>query len=255
MPFEEIHLLKPLLSEKFKGVIWKIELDAEHPIISVETRDAEQHITQFSSFNFSTGENLFKEISVEDSWHWGLDKVHKELTFLHSYVAEQNPEHKGIIALNKAGNIEWQQFNKSLYSITPNGLIVYDPKLQPRWYDLLNPQNGKTLQSNIKSFLELGHDITFPYPLLKEQIPSFLPDNIIGEIYFIAYNSKQYYAFHNLEENKLCQQLIISEGDKILLKDYLAKNIQKLNPEAFFISRGSLFCIRDEKREFVSYLV
>lgn len=256
MHSDDKYTLKPFLKEKFKGIIWKVVLDEEGPIVAIETRDAENHISQYSAFNFQTGECLFKEQSVEGSWLWSLDKVHRGLVFLHSYITEQSPEHKGIIALNQNGTIEWQHYNKTLYVVSMEGLVTYDPRLQPRRLELLKPEDGTLMGSNIQEYTSYEQEIVLP-DIIHHQagLPSFLPANIEGPVWGLSINNKNCYAYHLKTGDSLTQQLIISQDDTILIQDNLEQNIQKLNPEAFFISRHTLFCIRDEKREIVSYLV
>jgi hypothetical protein len=252
---QDKYILKPFLREKFNSIIWKIEIDTENDLIAIETRDSENRTAYFSAFNFAIATCLFKEVTVEQSWTWGLDRVANGFIYLHSYVAEQSPEHKGIIALNKLGQIGWQQFNKTLHAVSKEGLIVYDPKLQPRWLDLLQPETGTILKSNIKNYQPAEREILVPDLIYDLSIHPQLPQNIFGPIYFLQYNLKNCYAYHIKESENYIQQLLITQEDSILLKENLTPPIQKLNPEAFFITRGNLFCIRDEKREIVSYLV
>ena len=64
------YTLKPSLSETFKGIIWKVETDDDGPVVAIETRNIADRQASYSAFNYKTGECLFKEISVEESWSW-----------------------------------------------------------------------------------------------------------------------------------------------------------------------------------------
>ncbi len=252
---QDKYILKPFLKEKFNSIIWKIEIDTQNCILAIETRDVENREAYYSAFDFEKGEVLFKEVKVEDGWRWGLDRLSKGIVFLHSYVTDQSPEHKGIIALNKSGNIEWQHFNKTLHDVSNEGLIVYDPKMQPRWLELADAGTGQILKSNIKAYQVPDREILVPDAITDKQLHPLLPDETAGPIYFISYNGKSCYAYHLRVKENFLQQLLITQDDKVLVRENLTPVIQKLNPEAFFISRNNLFCIRDEKREIVSYLV
>ncbi|WP_256012563.1 DUF4905 domain-containing protein [Desertivirga xinjiangensis] len=256
MHSDDKYTLKPFLKEKFRGIIWKVVLDEQEPVIAVETRDPENHISEYSAYNFETGTCLFKEQSVEDSWLWSLDKAHEGLIFLHSYISEQSPEHKGIIALNRNGALEWQQYNKTLQAVSVDGLVTYDPRIQPRRLELLKPENGMPIANNIQHYTSYEQDIRLPDIINNsKELPSFFPANVEGPVWVLSIDDKNCYAYHIKKGGNLTQQLIISQGNNILIQDNLEENIQKLNPEAFFISRHNLFCIRGEKREIVSYLV
>ncbi len=248
--------IKPSLNEKFEGIIWKIEIDDKFPVVAIESRQADRHNTSFSAFNFETGECLFKEITVEDSWKWSLDRVSNNLVFIHSYLSEETPEHQGIIALDQRGTIKWQQHNKALHTIAEEGLIITDPKVQGKWFDILNAENGVLLKSFASNYTPVPRDIIVPdFIYDKALLPIPLPENTIGEIAFKAHNNKIIACYHVANGNSFTQKLLISQKDELLLEDNLAHNILKRNPEAFFISHNHLFCIRDEKREIVSYLV
>ncbi len=250
------YTVKLTLCEKFKGIIWKVETDSKLNIVAIETRDSENHTTAISAFDFSTGRCLFKELQVEDSWNWGLDRVAWGMVFIHGYTSEKSPEHKGIIALNERGEVAWQQHNKTLYTIGREGLIAYNPSVQPRTLELLSPYNGQMITYGIKEYDSVLRDIVVPEIVNKDAIrESLLSENISGPVLFASFNGRDIYSFHIATEKTFSQKLAIYEYDNIILSDIIAVNIQKFNPEAFFIEHNHLFCIRNNKQEFVSYLV
>ncbi|MGX5689609.1 DUF4905 domain-containing protein [Arcticibacter tournemirensis] len=250
------YTVKLTLCEKFKGIIWKVETDYKLNIVAIETRDAESHTTAISAFDFSTGRCLFKELQVEDSWNWGLDRVTSGIIFVHGYISEKSPEHKGIIALNELGEVAWQHYNKTLYTIAEEGLIAYNPSVQPRMLELLSPQNGQMIKYGIKEYNSVHRDIIVPVVVNQDALPDkSLAENIAGPILFAQFKGKDIFSFHMVNGNTFSQKLVVYEHDNIILNEFLAINIQKFNPEAFFIEHNHLFCIRNNKQEFVSYLV
>lgn len=248
--------LKPSLSETFEGIIWKVETDDTNSIIAIETRDIPGRRTHFSAFNYTTGECLFKEATVEDGWFWSIDRVYSGLVFLHSYVNESNPEHKGMIALNKGGEVQWQQFHKTLYDVSDKGLIVYNPKIQPKLFELIAADTGTTITTKVQEYLPLTRDILIPDVMNDVSfIQRLLPQNLVGPVLYTEFNNKLFLAFHLQTGTSYLQQLAVYHHESLLLQDNLSTDIQKMNPEAFFIQHGHLFYIRNNKREFVSYLV
>jgi len=244
------------LAETFNGIIWKIETDPKSQIIAIESRNISDRTTRFSAFNFATGECLFREAAVEDSWFWSLDKVYEGLIFLHSYVNESSPEHKGVIALNKRGNIEWQQHNITLYDILNEGLLVYNPRIQPRTFELLLHNTGKSIGKPQHEFNRITREILVPEIIDDlSEFNDFLPQNTVGPVFYLQHNQKDILAFHTATEKIFNQQLLVLQDKTVILKDFLARDIQKLNPEAFFIDQAYLFYIRNNKSEIVSYSV
>jgi hypothetical protein len=248
--------LQPILSEKFLGIIWKIETDHAESFIAIETRDIENRTTAFSAYNYQTGECLFKEITVEESWFWSLDRVSNGMFFLHSYVHESNPQHKGIIAINSSGKIAWQQFNKALHEVTAEGIVVYNPNIQPKTFELLKVTDGSTLLPKVESINPITRNIITPSWLVDDSlIKHLLPANTYGPISHCSFNEHEILAYHTQNGTLFDQMLRIYKDNMLRLEVKLASDIQKLNPEAFFIEGGQLFCIRNVKQELVSYLV
>src|SRR5690606_11169518 len=129
---------------------------------AVESRDAGSRQTAFSVFNYQTGKVLLKEIRTESDWWWSLDRLHDDILFLHGYLSDNSPEHKGISAVDVyTGSIKWQNFQLTLENISDEGLIVYNPMLQPRKLQLASPQTGKIFHS-IDTFNPLPRELVFP---------------------------------------------------------------------------------------------
>ncbi len=248
--------LQPILSEKFRGIIWKIETDHKEPYIAIETRDISNRTTAFSAYNYQSGECLFKEITVEDSWFWSLDRISNGMFFLHSYVHESNPQHKGIIAIEPSGETAWQQFNIALHEVTADGIVVYNPNIQPKTFELLNAIDGSVISAKVEIFNPVIRNIIAPTFVDDDSlIKHLIPPNTQGPILHCSFNNQEIIAYHTKNGTLFDQTLRIFKDDTLLLEVNLASGIQKLNPEAFFIEGGQLFCIRNMKQELVSYLV
>jgi|GEM_PF-651977 len=251
------YTLKPALQANFKGIIWKVETDPGNCIIAIETRDPKNRTASYSAFNFETGATLFKDVTVQDSWHWGLDRACHNFVYLHSYINEKTPEHKAIIALDTSGNIAWQIYNRTLDSAIADGLVVYNPAVQQKHYELLNPASGITEKSNINNFVPLGRNIYFPEitsdPYLLRRIEDM--GILVGPVSYLIHNSKECVSFHAAKNSILSQYLLILSKGNVIHEEILEHNIQKLNPEPFYIEQDHLFCIRNNKAEIVAYLV
>lgn len=251
------YTLKPSLQANFEGIIWKVETDPVNRIIAVETRNPENRTASYSAFNFETGAILFKDITVQDSWHWGLDKACHNFVYLHTYVNEKTPEHKAIIALDISGNIAWQIYNRTLDNVVSDGLIVYNPAVQQKQYELLNPASGLTERGNISSFVPLERDLYFPEITSDPAVIAKVNETgtLVGPVSFLAHNGKECISFHAEKDSILSQYLLILADGNVVHEEILERNIQKLNPEPFYIEQDHLFCIRNNKAEIVAYLV
>lgn len=251
------YTLKPALQAKFNGIIWKVVTDPVSSVIAIETRDPKNRTANFSAFNFDTGITFFKEISVQDSWNWGLDKACHGFVYLHSYLNEKTPEHKAIIAINESGYIAWEVYNRTLDNVSADGLIVYNPTVQQKRFELLNPASGVIENNHIDNPQFLSRNIYFPETTSN---PSFLKramekGTLVGSLYFLDHNGKECLSFHAVKDAILSLYLLIIDKGSLIHEEILEHNIQKLNPEPFYIEQDHLFCIRNNKQEIVSYLV
>lgn len=251
------YTLKPTLKANFKGIIWKVETDPTGHIVVVETRNPEDRTTYFSAFDFNRGKTLFFEISVSDGWNWGLDFVCHGYVYLHSYINDKTPEHKGIIALDRTGKIAWQVFNKALESVVDEGLIAYNPSIQQKQFELLDPATGQVTKQNIKQFKSFGRVAYFPEPTSSQERMKDLEDykSIVGPIFHLAHKDKDVYSFHVANGPSFSLYLVIKHMGNHVHEEILERDIQKLNPEPFYIEHSHLFCIRNNKSEIVAYLV
>ena len=135
-------------------------------------------------------------------------------------------------------------------------MVAYNPGMQPRQLELLNPEDGSYVK-NLSGYQSLVPEIIIPGIAQDAlEIPAEIDkNNVAGPVVFSLFNEKSIIAFHSKTSAGFNQQLLVYEGGKLIFKDFLALDIQKMNPEAFFIFQNHLFCIRGEKREIVSYLV
>ncbi len=176
---------------------------------------------------------------------------------MHGYKNESSPEHSGIITWDaKTGETKWQRFNYALDTVSSRGLIVYNPSVQPLRPELISPETGETIQVLVTETAPLQRDIIFPEIYSKTlSLPDFIPPNAVEPFLHLKYDDKNCWAFHEKTEQGFTQKLIITQNDEIILTDNLAAGIQKLNPEAFFMQKSYLFCIRNNNYEITSYLL
>lgn len=243
----------PCLSEKFSGLIWKVQVH-KAGIIALETRNTEAKEVYFSAFNFSTGETYFKEKSFDEKWNLSLAFAGEKNLLLIAREHSNTPENKGIISVNTVdGSINWQKFNISLNEPREAGLQVYDSRIQPRKYYWIDHISGEVVSQ--PAGREAEDDLIFPEADPAFLIPSFIEhDILVGELMVLTNSDKVFLSFHERQGEFLKQRLVVYQEDKVLIDDILISGIQKLQPEAFFIQQNHLFYIR-HKEEIVTYLV
>ena len=249
------HKLSPIFSEKFEGIIWKIEVNEKYDFIAIESRTLESKKTSFSVINYKSGEVLIKEKIFQETWNLNLAYIAEKNLVITAFNQAGSPESKGIISVNiQDGEILWEHYNLSLNRVTNEGLQVYDPRINPRRLSWISHIKGEdiTESDNIENSNE-----TLIHPEIRTQfsIPDFISrEEIIGELSVLGVRDLIIISFHEKVQNNIQQRLLVYQDDTILLDEILISGIQKLQPESFFMQKNHLFYIRN-KNEIVSYLV
>jgi hypothetical protein len=243
-----INCLNPVLDHQFSGLIWKLETDIDNELIYVETRREEDRSTGFSSFSLKTGKKNFLEFIPEEKWLVGMNGGRQGMLFLHGYLSDQTPEHKGIIALDGfIAKQVWADYNLSLEAFTTDGLLAADQRFQSKRTILLDYKTGsiKTASQNQQDDVQ-QMEYPFSLRLLPENLSALITGTITGEISCLKYNSFLIISLHTQNNNVLLQELFIIENEVIIYHDLLNEHIQKLQPEAFVVIKNYLVYIKNK---------
>lgn len=247
--------LSPIFSQKFEGIVWKIEVNEKYDLIAIESRSLESKKTSFSVINYKTGETLIKEKIFQEPWNLNLAYITEKNLVITAFNQAGSPESKGIISVNiQDAEILWEHYNLSLNRVTNEGLQVYDPRINPRRLSWIGHIKGENIAESDK--IQQSNE-TLIHPEFKNQfvIPDFiLREEIVGDLSVLCVRDLTIISFHEKVQNNIQQRLLVYQDDTILLDEILISGIQKLQPESFFMQKNHLFYIRN-KNEIVSYLV
>jgi len=249
------NILSPIFSIKFGGIIWKIEVNDKYGLIAIESRSLESKKTSFSVINYKTGEVLIKEKIFQETWNLSLAYIAEKNLIITAFNQAGSPESKGIISVNiQDAEVLWEHYNLSLNKVSDEGLQVYDPRINPRRLSWISHIHGENIAESVK--IEQNYE-TLIHPEFRTQfsIPDFiLREEIVGDLSVLCVRDLTIISFHEKVQNNIQQRLLVYQDDTILLDEILIGDIQKLQPESFFMQKNHLFYIRN-KNEIVSYLV
>ena len=247
--------LKPILSEKIDGVIWKIELNENHDLIAIESRTIQSRKTSFSVFNYTTGDILLKEKSFRELWNLNLAYITENTLIITANNQAGSPQTKGITSINiHDAEVLWEHYNLSLHQVNDFGLQVFDPRISPRRLSWINHLNGEII-TEVTNFESVNQSLLFPSIINQFKVPDFiLSEEIIGDLSVLHFRDQTIISFHEKIKTKIHQRLLVYQDSSILLDQILIRDIQKLQPESFFVQKNHLFYVRN-KNEIVSYLV
>jgi hypothetical protein len=165
--------------------------------------------------------------------------------------SENLPTFKGIIAFNLyTQKIQWENYSIALQQQVQEGILVFNPKIFPRNFELLNPVNGQIISKiNSKEFSTLG--VIYRNILLPEVINI---DTESSSVNLLNHNGLTIKSQLETHEGILKNSISIIKENQPMFKDYLNSNIQKPAFDTFFVWQDRLVYIKN-KSEIVTYLV
>jgi len=243
--------LKSFTDTKFTGQIWKFVIDEQTGLLFAEIRNSEEREASFAAMDLATGKLNFDNLSLPEKWLTGLEGGFGGVLLLHGFQSAQNPVHKGIYAFDgQSGLPLWSNYIFAVNKITINGPIAYNTQMQPPLYYLLDAQTGATLRPFDPS-VDIDQILAITFPQILNNIPSefniFFEGDLMGNCHYMEHNGFRIVSLHSLNHNQLTQYLIIEQNGKLIFKDILTDQIQKLQPEAFIMYKNQLIYIKNTR--------
>lgn len=241
---------KHLHSPKPNQIIWKIILDDDNETMAWESRTNDKKVF-FNAYDFKEDKYLLQDFYLEEDWLLNIQRVKDQILYLTGFESEFSPVQKGIIALDlKSKKMMWQNFSVALHQFTQQGLVVFDPRVNPRKYKLLDSENGGLIKA---VFME-------EFYLLKSLkneliLPQIIDENTDWETkHQLIYKDLEILSGYKPQENYFDQYLIIKKNNEVVFEDIINQAIQKKSFDTFFVWQNKLIFIKN-KSEIVSYLV
>ncbi|MFC5284982.1 DUF4905 domain-containing protein [Pedobacter alpinus] len=242
--------LKEAYNAKCDGIIWKIALDEQQELIVWECRTIDKKVS-FYAYDFKNQTELLTDFSFEEEWLLSLSQVVSGIAYFNSYESVSSPVQKGIIAFDlKAKKILWQNFSITIHLISKEGVLVYDSKILPRKFQLLNFTNGSFIKNisvdELSNHIAIGNDLLLP-KLYEEK-------EILNVNYVLNFNELTINSFFKQTDGKINQFIKLEKDEGIIFTDIINKDIQKVGFDTFFVWHNLLIYIKN-KTEIVSYFV
>lgn len=242
--------LKHLFSEKIKGIIWKIVLDDKNELLFIESRTADKEVF-FYVYDFLSDKFLVKEKTFEGNWFTAISGAYEGIAYFHGLENEFSPARKGLLAYDVYQNkVLWENYNYSLEYISQNGLIVFNQRIHPKKFELLDNTSGmlikKLNQDDLNNHIPVTNQIAIPQMKLGDKITDVTQT--------LSIEKNTFKTLYKSENNKFNQYICVFSDDVLIFEDCLNTDIQKIASDTFFVWLNRLIYIRD-KSEIVSYLV
>ncbi|MDT3402516.1 DUF4905 domain-containing protein [Mucilaginibacter terrae] len=240
---------KLLVAEHFNGEIWRMEVDHITHTLFAEIRNNADRRVCFAAISLKNGKTYFKNHTVDESWLTGIETAYDGVLLLHYYQTASGPTHKGLAAIDEeTGNVLWHNFNYTFDQLTINGPVIYDSRLQPPSYQIIDIKTG-SIQRKYNSVNDSITDNQIKVPeamSLPLNFPKLPAAPYRNNIHYLEYNNWIIVSLHSLWAGQLKQCLYIIKDGTVVFEDILNTNIQKLQPEAFVLYQNQLIYLKDK---------
>lgn len=258
-------MLKKAFHKQYKGIIWKLSPDRTGGSLVLEIRDSEKKQTFFSGISLPEGKLTFEAVRLQESWFCGLEDTAHGYAFLHGYLSESLPGHRGIFAIAlEDGRIVWEDYNLVFGHAAKDGLVAWNYKSEPRRYQLVSPGDGNT----IRTFGSAGEmeKHSPPLPSAPLHFPrrvsldadwlAHLPEKALPDADLLEYKGTWILAFYMpAGQQKMDHYLyVIDRNRQLVHQDLLAGGILQPAMDTFFVMNDQLIYIRS-KSEFLAYFL
>lgn len=262
-------MLKKAFFKQYDGIIWKINPDQTGTCLVLEIRNGDKKKAFFSGISLPAGTTSFDNLQLQEPWFCGLEGVAHGRAYLHGYLSETLPGHRGIFAVDlKNGDIIWENYNLVYGYATKEGLIAWNYKSEPRRYQLIAPGDGSTIrmfnspaEPEVENAPLPAPPVHFPARVtIDKDWLAHLPARALAEADLLEWKGRWILAFYTKKESVPGQQkmdhhlYVIDRNRRLIHQDLLAGDIRQAAMDTFFLMNDQLFYIRS-KSEILAYFL
>ena len=258
------------------GIFWRLIFTASGRIIG-ESRDQEKKTASFFCLDAGSGKILWENLRLEEGWWVGMEGAQEDVLLLHGFASPDMPEHRGLRAYDvETGALLWRNDDLTYWFGAETRLFTYRDFFEKRAGYELDLRSGEVKATHDASLEELHKirremagtefvpDLTLPEILDEESAEAstlaFLKGvtkgkDVVGKIEFIRQKDFVALSYHLRSEGAKSQSpefenhlsvFRFSDGRRIF-SDIAAHNLRAQIPDSFFLHKGSLFFVKDQK--------
>ncbi|MDP2363055.1 MAG: DUF4905 domain-containing protein, partial [Ignavibacteria bacterium] len=243
----------------------------------IEEREIKTKEVFFSCLEIESGKKIFKDFQLDEKNWIGIESIHNDTIFFHTYGKPDMPTHKSIIAFDiLSKSVIWQNDNYVFSFVYNDKVYCYQQRFESRVFFALDYLNGKVIDdfgSDVSVINQLKEKVdedfwqqNYLFPenfnrnnsaieLHQKYLKQILTNNVIkGEVSYLKIRDLLLFNFHEISKTNIINNMFTAVDitkNKILLEETLDKNLVNLMPESFFVKDNFLFLIVDKTKVFV----
>ncbi len=253
--------------------IWRILIGADDKLI-LERRNTDAKEVFFATYNLENGMPLWENFQFEEKFWIGIEKVFKNVLYLHGFAKPDMPGHKGIIAFDiNAKKILWEKPDGVFAFVLDDKVYCYiddfeGTKLKP--LDYLTGEEAGNIIESYKEIRELQNrayltedysDYYFPEKFYGDepqanQIGKAIEEitegqEVVGNAEIAIKDELLFVAYHLRKAGKEMRNIFNLYDLKksgIIFEDVLNDSVDLFAPDSFFVYKDFLFLIKEKNK-------
>lgn len=272
---DKIFSHKPSWQFNTGGTVWKL-LCSKNLLIG-DVRDTDKKTASFFTMDFQTGDVLWKNVSIGETWWIGMQAILNDVILLHGFEKPDMPIPKGIYALDlTTGKTLWQNsemtflfaYNNKLYAqrtgFRENNFYELDPRTGEIAYDYDTNEEGIAQLKGLAASEENWEGYIFSEQLaaqtstVQESLGKHLDvSRVRGGIDVVETNGIAIASYHqpargadamlnNIVTNVL--KVVDLDTGALLFEDTVVENAPMPMPDTFFVKDDVLMYVKERAR-------
>ncbi|MBX9851603.1 MAG: DUF4905 domain-containing protein [Cytophagaceae bacterium] len=226
--------------------------------MALELRKEENREVSFSCIQLSDKKTLWQCVTLPEKWWVSITAFEKGMILAHGYKDPQNPEPKGIYALDENGKLLWENQQYNFVASDDDFLVVADITEENK-YKRLNPKTGKEMgvfDEPVKIFRPRNPTIhsnhysaeNIYFSRLSSFILTFTGKTAEASVEYLEHKEKIIISFYAKESEKLVNYLLVinQEGTEEF-KEVINEDGKGIALESFFVFNDLLIFIKNKK--------
>ncbi len=253
--------------------IWRILISESEKLI-LERRNTDVKEVFFAAYDLSNGNPLWENFQFEEKFWIGIEKIYKDVLYLHGFTKPDMPGHRGITAFDiNAKKILWKN-NDGVFAFVLNDKVYHyrddfeGTKLEP--LDYLSGETSGEIIDSLHEMEELREqaflaedfsDYVFPEKFYgdepnAQQIEKAISKvtegkDVEGEVEFAIRGNTFFASFHVKNSDSTMRNIFTAldlKSLQVFFENVLDESLDLFSADSFFLFKDYLFLIREKTK-------
>jgi hypothetical protein len=244
-------------------MIWRLVATDIQQFVG-EERDTKTKRLSFFCVDRQTGHALWENKTYGEQWWMGIEAVYKDVLYLHRFATPDMPQHKGITTVDLVTGRElWTRQDLRFVDVRDSTLRGSTDSLEGTRLVTMHYRAGVPVPTNAidegagkEERNGAGTDMLFPIPrenLSGTIVQRHVHEDRVGPVEVLETDTMVIFNYHKpaspqqrdpLRLDNILQ-VVEKQSGAVVYTDMVNKGVPGIVPEAFFVTQGMLYYVKD----------